>query len=197
MFRSTQRRALAVFALTTVSVAGVGIATADGPDVAATVGALRPAMPTVPSTPVRGDEPRSIGDLGATGQAATDADATDAVPDVAVPDTVVPRRPVVERDDRSAERSGTQMVASWYGPRFHGNLTANGETYDQWGLTAAHKTLPFGTRLAVTNPATGRSVEVRINDRGPFTPGRDIDLSRAAAEAIGLRGVASVRVAEI
>jgi len=77
-------------------------------------------------------------------------------------------------------------VASWYGPGFHGRTTANGERYDMHGLTAAHKTLPFGTKVKVTNSRTGRSVVVRINDRGPFTRGRVIDLSRGAAEAIGI-----------
>lgn len=88
-------------------------------------------------------------------------------------------------------------VASWYGPNFHGRTTANGETFDQWAMTAAHKTLPFGTVLRVTNPSNGRSVEVRINDRGPFIAGRSIDLSRAAAEAIGIGGVAPVELAEL
>lgn len=87
-------------------------------------------------------------------------------------------------------------LASWYGGKFHGRLTANGETFDTNELTAAHKTLPFGTLVKVTHVADGRSVVVRINDRGPFVEGRIIDLSRAAADAIGLtaRGVAPVRV---
>ena len=73
------------------------------------------------------------------------------------------------------------MRASWYGPRFHGRLTANGEIYDQNALTAAHKSLRFGTILRVTNTRTNKSVIVRINDRGPYIPGRQIDLSKAAA----------------
>lgn len=77
-------------------------------------------------------------------------------------------------------------MASYYGRRFHGRLTANGERFDMNALTAAHKTLPFGTQLRVTYPRTGRSVVVRVNDRGPFVSGRDLDLSRAAAEKIGL-----------
>lgn len=84
--------------------------------------------------------------------------------------------------------------ASWYGEPHHGRRTANGEVFDMNELTAAHKTLPFGTRVRVENLATGQAVVVRINDRGPFTPGRVIDLSRAAAERIGLirTGVAPV-----
>jgi rare lipoprotein A len=86
--------------------------------------------------------------------------------------------------------------ASWYGPGFHGNYTASGEVYNQNALTAAHKTLPFGTRVRVTNLYNGQSVVVRINDRGPFTPGRVIDLSQGAAQVIGVTssGVAPVRV---
>ena len=78
--------------------------------------------------------------------------------------------------------------ASWYGPGFHGRRTANGERYDQDALTAAHRTLPFGTRVRVTNLDNGRTVDVRINDRGPFVAGRIIVLSRAGARVIGLIG---------
>jgi len=86
--------------------------------------------------------------------------------------------------------------ASWYGPNFAGRPTANGETFDPSRLTAAHPSLPFDTRVRVTNLDNGRSVVVRINDRGPFAHARVIDLSRAAAEAIGLiaTGVADVRI---
>ncbi|MEA5535985.1 septal ring lytic transglycosylase RlpA family protein [Crocosphaera sp. XPORK-15E] len=87
-------------------------------------------------------------------------------------------------------------MASWYGPGFHGRLTANGERYNQNGLTAAHKTLPFGTQVRVTNLNNGRSVTVRINDRGPYAHGRVIDLSRGAASLIGVvnSGVAPVQL---
>lgn len=91
------------------------------------------------------------------------------------------------------------MKASWYGPGFHGKKTANGEVYDQMSLTAAHKSLKFGTLLKVTNPKNGKSVVVRINDRGPYIEGRDLDLSKAAAIELGLmkRGVARMKVEEI
>lgn len=79
-------------------------------------------------------------------------------------------------------------VASWYGPGFHGRLTANGERYDMHAMTAAHKTLKFGTKVKVTNSKNGKSVTVRINDRGPFVGGRVIDLSRSAADAIDMVG---------
>ncbi|MDJ0732041.1 MAG: septal ring lytic transglycosylase RlpA family protein [Crocosphaera sp.] len=87
-------------------------------------------------------------------------------------------------------------MASWYGPGFHGRLTANGERYNQNGLTAAHKSLPFGTQVRVTNLNNGRSVIVRINDRGPYIHGRVIDLSKGAASVIGLvsSGVAPVQL---
>lgn len=80
----------------------------------------------------------------------------------------------------------TYFVCSYYGKKFHGRPTANGETFDMTKLTCAHKTLPFDTMLRVTNEDNGKSVEVRVNDRGPFIKGRDLDLSRAAAEEIGL-----------
>ena len=91
------------------------------------------------------------------------------------------------------------MKASWYGPRFHGRLTANGEVYDQMGLTAAHKSIPFGTLLRLTNPASKTSVIVRINDRGPYIPGRQIDLSKKVAMILGIykRGVAKIKVERI
>jgi rare lipoprotein A len=79
-------------------------------------------------------------------------------------------------------------VASWYGPGFHGKLTASGERYDMDALTCAHKKLPFGTRLRLTNVENDRSVTVVVNDRGPFVRGRDIDLSREAAKRLGIIG---------
>jgi len=85
-------------------------------------------------------------------------------------------------------------VASWYGPGFHGKRTANGEVYDQYELTAAHQTLPLGTRVMVTSLTNGRAVEVRVNDRGPFVGGRVIDLSYAAASVIGMIGPGTMPV---
>jgi len=76
-------------------------------------------------------------------------------------------------------------IASWYGPGFDGNYTANGEIYDMNGVSAAHKTLPFGTIVRVVEISTGRSIVVRINDRGPFVEGRIIDLSKGAAAELG------------
>ncbi len=86
--------------------------------------------------------------------------------------------------------------ASWYGAEFHGSRTAGGERFDQNGFTAASRSFPIGTSVRVTNLANGRSVVVRINDRGPFARGRVIDVSRAAAHALGMveRGTARVRI---
>lgn len=85
-------------------------------------------------------------------------------------------------------------VASWYGPGFHGRSTANGEQYDQFAMTAAHKTLPLPSVVKVTNLANGKSAIVRVNDRGPFVGGRIIDLSRTAAEEIGMMGSGTAKV---
>jgi rare lipoprotein A len=98
---------------------------------------------------------------------------------------------------KRASQTGGQVqtgVASWYGHPFDGRLTANGETYDMEKMTAAHKTFPFGAVLRVENLANGKTTEVRINDRGPFVQGRIIDLSHAAAQAISMPGVATVRL---
>ena len=86
-------------------------------------------------------------------------------------------------------------LASWYGPGFYGNLTANGEVYYGDQYTTAHKSLPFGTRVRVTNPRTRQSIVVRVNDRGPYIGPREFDLSRASAQAVGLipSGVATLQ----
>jgi rare lipoprotein A len=90
-------------------------------------------------------------------------------------------------------------VASWYGEEFAGRTTANGEIFDPLQFTAAHRTLPFGTVVEVTNPRTGQSVRVRVNDRGPYIGGRVIDLSYAAAQQIGLiePGIGEVDIAVV
>lgn len=85
-------------------------------------------------------------------------------------------------------------IASWYGPAFHGKRTANGEIYDKFELTAAHRTLPFNTLVKVTNTTNGKSVIVRINDRGPYVGPRVIDISRAAAERIDMIGPGTAKV---
>ena len=99
----------------------------------------------------------------------------------------------VPRAEPNYDRTG---IASWYGGRFHGRQTASGERFDQGAMTAAHTTLPLGTRVRVTNLENGRSLLLRINDRGPFIRGRIIDVSRAAAAKLGFerKGLARVRV---
>jgi rare lipoprotein A len=94
---------------------------------------------------------------------------------------------------------GEEGVASWYGRPYHGRRTASGETYDMHELTAAHPTLPFGSRVRLVNLDNGRTVVVRINDRGPFRKGRIIDVSRAAARKLGMveAGVARVRLTRL
>jgi len=87
-----------------------------------------------------------------------------------------------------------ETVATWYGQEHAGKRTASGETFNPEGLTAAHRSLPFGTRLRISNPKSGRSVSVRVNDRGPFTKGVSLDLSHGAARAIGMRSTQSVNV---
>ena len=101
-----------------------------------------------------------------------------------------------KKSSTSPTKHALSGTASWYGPRFHGKKTASGEIYDQTKLTAAHKTLPLGSKARVTNLDNGNTVEVEINDRGPFVQGRIIDLSRAAARALGFveSGTAPVRV---
>lgn len=96
----------------------------------------------------------------------------------------------------SADGYSEVGIASWYGPGFHGKLTANGETYNQKAMTAAHKTLPLPTLVKVENLENGKSVVVRVNDRGPYSKGRIIDLTEVAARRLGMidKGTAKVRV---
>ena len=108
--------------------------------------------------------------------------------------------PVAAQDGASETPTSTVLasgMASYYGDAHAGNRTASGERFDPDGMTAAHRSLPFGTRLRVTDPATGRSVVVRVNDRGPFHKSRILDLSEAAARELGIvrRGRALVEIA--
>jgi rare lipoprotein A len=98
------------------------------------------------------------------------------------------------RDLPGAVRWSQEGIASYYADKFHGRRTANGETFDMHAMTAAHKTLPFNTRVRVTNLDNGRSVVVRINDRGPFIKDRIIDLSYGAARVVELIGPGTARV---
>jgi rare lipoprotein A len=108
-------------------------------------------------------------------------------------------RPVSVTSQAAPTGPGHQTLASWYGPGFNGQRTSSGELFKENRLTAASRTLPMGSRVRVTNLNNGRSVVVRINDRGPFVHGRGIDLSKGAAREIGLTraGIARVRVTSL
>jgi rare lipoprotein A len=105
-------------------------------------------------------------------------------------------QPSYQPTPAQTNRSQDIGKASYYGIEYQGRPTANGETYDMYAMTAAHPNLPFGTRIRVTNLQNGQSVTVRVNDRGPFKPGRIVDVSQAAAERLGLllNGTADVQV---
>ncbi len=122
--------------------------------------------------------------------------------DESAPQTIKPLEERSPRGDKNATSSSKGSPkrnvgqASWYGPGFHGKKTANGEIFDDKKFTAAHKTLPLGTKAKITNLHNQKSVEVVINDRGPYVKGRIIDLSKAAAKALDIvdQGTAEVRV---
>ena len=133
-----------------------------------------------------------------TGNPSSDKPPTHTLPREIPPIAKIPSPPETEQAPPATSQP-TMMetgVASWYGPKFHGKLTASGEVFNQEKFTAAHQTLPWGSRVKVTNLANGKSVDVRINDRGPFGKGRIIDVSRAAARALGMvgQGITTVRV---
>lgn len=107
--------------------------------------------------------------------------------------------PAAMKSERAGRDGATGRVfggglATWYGPGFHGRRTASGERFNAHGMTAAHRSLPFGTRVRVVHQDTGRSVVVRINDRGPHRRGAVIDLSQGSARALGMGGVARVQI---
>lgn len=114
---------------------------------------------------------------------------TDIANEVNLPDTteaVIDSLQTQEPPATLETPPGEMMVASYYGGSFHGRRTASGEVYDKYALTCAHKTLPFQTKLQVTNPKNGKSVIVRITDRGPFHRGRQLDLSYGAARELDM-----------
>lgn len=98
--------------------------------------------------------------------------------------------------DYIPKQTSGYVLASWYGHKFNGRKTASGERFDMHAMTCAHRTLPFGTKLRVTNPDNNKSVLVIVNDRGPFIRGRSLDLSYGAAEKIGIvkKGVGRVKI---
>ncbi|KLE35838.1 septal ring lytic transglycosylase RlpA family protein [Aurantiacibacter luteus] len=169
--RTAPRLAAALAGLALIAATGTGHAEDErAPAPAASIAAAAAATPVfVPSEEAAFEE----------AFAAFDAPVEPLLPGHAVDITEV--EPAV--DAATTLDSG---VASYYADRFNGRRTASGETFSNRELTAAHRTLPFGSRVRVTNPRTGDSVVVRINDRGPFSGNRTIDLSRAAAEQVGI-----------
>ena len=180
-----------------VLVAGIALLTACGtsPPKSTSPGATAPSSPSspAPSGPLSGKYYKDDGP-GATPPANIDA-IPDAVPKLEPlhrfanrPYTVLGQDFVPATSLRPYKEKG---VASWYGRKFHGQKTSIGETYDMYAMTAAHPTLPLPSYAKVTNVATGKSVVVRVNDRGPFLHGRIIDLSYAAAYRVGIAGPGS------
>ena len=133
--------------------------------------------------------------FGFTGMQAPRAPAT-ALASYSASDSRVPVSQTPERDVRPLDAPPAAVEASYYGDEFAGRPTASGETFNPRLLTAAHRTLPFGSLVRVTNAATGNQVIVRVNDRGPFHGNREIDLSEAAAHKIGIKsaGTGMVRL---
>jgi rare lipoprotein A len=138
-----------------------------------------------------------------TGSSATDKPQTHTLPREIPPVATMPSSPetgdgapIAKIPVPSQPTIMETGQASWYGSRHHGKRTASGEVFNQEKFTAAHRTLPWGSKVKVTNLANGKSVEVRINDRGPFSKGRIIDLSRAAARSLGMveQGITTVRI---
>ena len=149
--------------------------------------------------PQRALSPRGVSPSESqTDKSSTDKPPTHTLPRENPPIAKVPSPPETEQAPPAISQP-TMMetgLASWYGPKFHGKLTASGEVFNQEKFTAAHPTLPWGSRVKVINLDNGQSVDVRINDRGPFGRGRIIDVSRAAAKALGMvgRGITTVRL---
>ena len=152
----------------------------------------KPALLARPAVPLRS----RIADLIArrAQQNADKSAAAASAPAMEAP--AAPEAPIDEKYRLTGEAALEleRGLASWYGGQFHGRRTASGETYNKYALTAAHKTLPFGTIVRVRSLALGREVDVRINDRGPYARGRVIDVSEAAAEALGLTASGVVAV---
>ena len=157
------------------------------PDLATPESAL-PASPMAPVTPAPtpAPSPDPVASPEATRLPEIRTELTPSASLSPVPGTTSPADAAGEVIERGR--------ATWYGPKFHGKRTASGERFDMHALTAAHKTLPFGTMVRVRSLRNGREVVVRINDRGPFAKGRVIDLSQAAMKALGLRARGVVRV---
>jgi len=153
--------------------------------------AVAPPTPTSPAPVTRAARPRAVT------VALTPAEAPAAAPPtpaLAAPAVLPVERPRVSHGRVSSCTEGQRIITAYY---VDGRRTANGERFDPNGMTAAHRTLPFGTHLKVINPRNGKVVLVRVNDRGPFVRGVTLDLSRGAAQAIGLSGTGAVCMAQM
>ncbi|MGF6148840.1 RlpA-like protein precursor [Kingella potus] len=163
----------------------------------------QPAAPAAETAPPAAAAPRAA---AAAASAAQQAAAAPAAKKSSASQTAAKKNTKADRaaksdkakSDKAAKFSQTGK-ASWYGPGFHGRKTANGERFDMNTLTAAHRTLPISSRVRVTNLANGKSVVVRINDRGPYHGNRVLDLSKAAAQELGFirTGTAQVKIEQI
>jgi len=153
--------------------------------------ATRASTPASPAPVTRAARPRAVT------VALTPAEAPAAAPPtpaLAAPAVLPVERPRVSHGRVSSCTEGQRIITAYY---VDGRRTANGERFDPNGMTAAHRTLPFGTHLKVINPRNGKVVTVRVNDRGPFVRGVTLDLSRGAAQAIGLSGTGAVCMAQM
>ena len=172
--------------LSRLSLALVGLAAASLAACASSPERYSSYPASVPSTPPQTSGTATPVDIDVAGLIATDSGHQK----VGNPYRVGSRTYRPQRDDRY-DRTG---IASWYGPNFHGRPTANGEIFDQYAMTAAHTTLPIPSIAEVTNLENGRSIIVRVNDRGPFVGHRIIDVSQRAAEQLGMIRAGSARV---
>jgi rare lipoprotein A len=156
----------------------------------APVTAAHPTVTTPPAVAASGSDAAFEGEFAGYNQLPAAPVPGDGAVDIATIEHSHPGDDDVDRELGSGS-------ASYYAAKFHGRRTASGERFDNTAMTAAHRTLPFGSKVRVTNPANGKSVVVRINDRGPFTRGRAIDVSHAAARQLGLiaRGHGTVEMA--
>ena len=192
----TSRLAVAIVAAAVLMLGGCATQSSGAP------GSPKGAASGTPAGPAASTGSGSAGEVGAArGEVASPPPARPGAPVPAAAPlvaegesaaSVLPSGTATPSDALPTERSLQELergAASWYGLQFHGRRTANGERFDMRALTAAHKTLPFGTRVRVRSLVNGREVDVRINDRGPYVGGRIIDLSHAATEALDMLGM--------
>ncbi len=197
VFSVCRRISTSILAVTLLSLApGCGLVT----DAPLRVTLTGPQLaPEIPSENLSIDAPQSDAsspEISPTSIIASSPETPEELPPAQLPAAKTPQELPDGQLPAAAPPIVESGLASWYGAKHHGKRTASGERFDQTKLTAAHPTLPWGSIVKVTNLENGRSVEVRITDRGPFAKGRIIDLSRAAAKVLGMlgAGVAQVQI---